>query len=270
MERPCQGEEDRPASVDTRKPGESEQRGWANITVAEVDQTRDLAHSGLAAPGLLARGSTPACGRRHGSRSKGARPASVSDMTSVNANANLPGTYRLADGSRVAFADALAIWVPVAHEELIATAKRYHAVITYKELSERVQERSGIRTRVLLTNWIGRLLEEVSLRAKANGEPPLTSLCVHQDGTIGPGYARAPRSVVDSPGEDIEYYAAEHRLLCYREYAMDLPDDGGRPALTKAESERRARKAAVQPVSQPVCPNCSTVLPATARCDYCG
>src|SRR5699024_5299799 len=128
---------------------------------------------------------------------------------------DLPGTYRVTDRSRVVFKDALASWVPLAHEELIATAKRYHGVVTYKELSEHVQERSGIRTRVLLTNWIGKLLEEVAVRAKANGEPPLTSLCVHQDGTIGPGYARAPRAVVDSPGEDIEYYAAEHRLLCY-------------------------------------------------------
>lgn len=191
-------------------------------------------------------------------------------MTSANPNADLPGTYRVTDRSRVVFKDALASWVPLAHEELIATAKRYHGVVTYKELSEHVQERSGIRTRVLLTNWIGKLLEEVAVRAKANGEPPLTSLCVHQDGTIGPGYARAPRAVVDSPGEDIEYYAAEHRLLCYREYAVDLPDDGGRPALTKAESARRARKVAQQPVSQPICPSCSTVLPATGRCDYCG
>ncbi|WP_130014797.1 hypothetical protein [Serinicoccus sediminis] len=191
-------------------------------------------------------------------------------MTSVNRNGDLPGTYRVTEGSRVPFKDALASWVPIAHQELISTAKRYHAVITYMELSELVQEKSGIRTRVLLTNWIGKLLEEVAVRAKAKGEPPLTSLCVHQDGTIGPGYARAPRSVVDSPGEDIEYYAAEHRLLCYREYAVDLPEDGGRPALTKAETRRRARKAAQQPIMQPVCPNCSTVLPATGRCDYCG
>ena len=126
----------------------------------------------------------------------------------------MPGTYRVADMSRVEFADALAAWVPLAHEQLIATARRYNAVIKYKQLGDHVQERSGIRTRMLLTNWIGKLLEEVARLARANGEPPLTSLCVHQDGTIGDGYARAPKSVADTAGEDIEIYAAKHRLLC--------------------------------------------------------
>jgi hypothetical protein len=193
-----------------------------------------------------------------------------SKVTSAEPDRKLPGTYRMADESPVAFAEALATWIPMAYDELLATARKYHAVVTYKELSEYVQECSGIRTRVLLTNWIGKLLEEVAVRAKVNGAPPLTSLCVHQDGTIGPGYARAPKSVNDSPGEDIEYYAAEHRLLCYREYADDLPADGGEPALTRAEAARRARRAAQQPVSRPVCPDCFTLLPATGTCDYCG
>jgi hypothetical protein len=181
----------------------------------------------------------------------------------------LPGTYRVADGARVEFADALAAWVPLAYDDLVATADRYHAYVTYLELSERVQELSGIRTRMLLTNWIGKLLEQVAARAKANGEPPLTSLCVHQDGTIGQGYARAPKSVVDTPEEDIEYYAARHRLLCYQKYADDLPVGGGEPALTKAESERRARKAAQMPIRRALCPVHFTELPASGHCDYC-
>lgn len=131
-----------------------------------------------------------------------------------------------------------------------------------------VQDRAGIRTRQLLTNWIGRLLEEVAILAKKNGELPLTSHCVHQDGTIGEGYARAPKSVVDMPGEDI--YAAKHRLLCYRQYATDLPPDGGVPALTKAVAERRARKFSHYPVSPQLCPTCFMTLPATGACDYCG
>ena len=181
----------------------------------------------------------------------------------------LPGTYRVADTSRVAFADAMAGWILLAYDELIATARKYHAVITYLELSERVQDISGVRTRTLLTNWIGKLLEEVARLSKANDEPPLTSLCVHQDGTIGPGYARAPKATVDDPGEDIEMYAAEHRLLCYRKYADDLPADGGVPALTRAEYQRRARKAAQEPVRRPRCPTCFTELPASGQCDYC-
>jgi hypothetical protein len=181
-----------------------------------------------------------------------------------------PGTYRVSDRSRVEFSDALAAWVPIAYQELVTTAHRYHAVVTYSELSERVQETSGIRTRMLLTNWIGKLLEEVAILAKGDGEPPLTSLCVHQDGTIRLGYARAPKSVGGEPGEDIEYYAAEHRLLRYRKYAQDLPADGGQPALTKAEAKRRARKAAQEPVKRRVCSTCFTELPASGNCDYCG
>jgi hypothetical protein len=185
------------------------------------------------------------------------------------AGTGLPGTYHVATGARVQFADALGAWEPLAYEELLATAHKYNAYVTYLELSEHVQERSGIRTRMLLTNWIGQLLEQVAIRAKAHGEPPLTSLCVRQDGTIGPGYARAPKSVIDTPGEDIEYYAAQHRLLCYQKHAADLPADGGEPALTKAESQRRARKAAQEPTRRALCPVHHTELPASGRCDYC-
>jgi hypothetical protein len=184
---------------------------------------------------------------------------------------SLPGTYRVADGTRVEFSDAMTEWIPLAYDDLIATARKYHAVTTYLELSEHVQKLSGIRTRVLLTNWIGKLLEAVAVRAKENGEPPITALCVRQDGTIGPGYARAPKSVVGEPGADIELYAAEHRLLCYRKYAEDLPTDGGVPALTKAEIERRRWKASQAKVPRPraVCRTCFTELPASGRCDYC-
>lgn len=163
------------------------------------------------------------------------------------------------------------MWVPLAYDELVATARKYHGVITYSELSQHVQDKSGVRTRVLLTNWIGKLLEAVAVKAKANHEPPLTALCVRQDGTIGPGYERAPKSVVDEPGEDIEYYAAEHRLLCYRKYAEDLPADGGVPALTKAEADRRRAKSAQARASAPraYCPNCNLELLPSGRCGSC-
>lgn len=181
----------------------------------------------------------------------------------------LPGTYRVADSTPVKFKDAIAAWVPLAYEELVTTAQHYRAYVTYGELGERVQELSGIRTRMQLANWIGKLLEQVALVAKTNKEPPLTSLCVHQDGTIGDGYAHAPKSVVDTPGEDIEYYAAQHRLLCYQKYAQDLPADGGQPALTKAETERRSLKKTKEPAPQEFCPVHFIELPASGRCDYC-
>lgn len=183
----------------------------------------------------------------------------------------LPGTNRVADGARVEFGDAIATWVPLAYDDLITTARRYHAVTTYLELSEHVQAVSGIRTRVLLTNWIGKLLEAVAARAKNADEPPLTSLCVRQDGTIGPGYERAPRSVIDQPGEGLEVYAAQHRLLCYRKYAVDLPPDGGESALTQMEAGRRHRKATQDRSSAPgaVCPRCQLVLLPSGRCGNC-
>lgn len=186
------------------------------------------------------------------------------------AGERLPGIYRVEDGSRVSRADALQEWVPIALNELIDTARRYDGLVTYKELALRVQEVSGIRTRVLITNWIGKLLEEVAVLAKQNGEPPLTSLCVHQDGTIGEGYVRAPKSVADAPGSDIEFYAAEHRLLCYRKYATDLPPDGGTPNLTPAERERRSRGTTTPAAPTPTCPNCFVILPAAGACGNCG
>jgi hypothetical protein len=182
---------------------------------------------------------------------------------------DLPATYRAADGARVEFADALPVWTPLAYEELLTTAASYGGVVTYKELGEHVQEASGIRTRSLLTNWMVKLLEAVANLAKSKGAPPLTSLCVRQDGTVRPGYAQAPRSVIDEPGEDIELYAAQHRLLCYREFARDLPADGGRPALTLLESARRQRVAAQTPVVRAMCPIHFTEISALGRCDSC-
>lgn len=188
-------------------------------------------------------------------------------MGSVNKQ---PGIYREEDSSRVSLADAIRAWAVIALDELIDTAHKYDAVVTYKELAMLVQDESGIRTRMLLTNWIGKLLEEVAVLARDRGEPPLTALCVRQDGTIGEGYARAPKSVADRPGEDIEYYAAEHRLLCYQKYAKDLPPDGGQPRLTPAERARRSRRTAPTPPVSVTCINCFVNLPATNVCDECG
>lgn len=105
-----------------------------------------------------------------------------------------------------------------------------------------VSERPGIRTRVRLRNWIGKLPRRVAAEIKADGEPPITSLCVHQDGSIGDGYALAPKTVEGDDGDDIETSTVEHRLLCYRQFAKDVPSDGGKPALTRGVSERRARQ----------------------------
>src|SRR5512142_1723319 len=66
-----------------------------------------------------------------------------------------PGTWRVSDGSPVHFADAVAAWTSAAIPALECVARIYHATITYLDLGEQVQEQSGIRTRMLLMNWIG-------------------------------------------------------------------------------------------------------------------
>ena len=188
----------------------------------------------------------------------------------MNEKRGTPGIYRTTDLARVAQADAMAAWATAARDELMTIAKTYNATMTYAELGRRVQDASGIRTRVLLANWIGRLLEEVARRAADRGEPPLTSLCVHQDGTIGAGYARAPKSNSDPiTSDDIEYFAAEHRLFCYRAYAMDLPADGGRPMLTALEQARRDRSKPQPGRDIRICPGCFLQLPSSGTCSYC-
>lgn len=67
-----------------------------------------------------------------------------------------------------------------------------------------MQQRSVIRTRQLINNWSGKLLERVAKPAVEKNEPPLTSLCVHQDGTIGDGYLGAPKSVDSDLDGDVD------------------------------------------------------------------
>ncbi|WP_166865754.1 hypothetical protein [Salinibacterium sp. ZJ70] len=184
----------------------------------------------------------------------------------------LPGYYRDRDGARVPQSEAIQTWATYAFDELLSVARQYGGFVTYKALALKVQDLSGVRTRVLITHWIGKVLEEVAIRAKADGEPPITSLCVMADGTIGDGYARAPRITDDEPGDDIELFAARHRLLCYQKYATDLPSDGGSPALTPAVRKARlAREAHMKPVvDEPrPCPTCFIQVSVAGECG-CG
>lgn len=175
------------------------------------------------------------------------------------------------DGSTVSNSDALKAWVPIARNLLIETAKSYRSVITYKELALQVQEDSGIATPQLIMHWIGGLLEEVARDAQRRQEPPLTALCVRQNGTIGVGYMAAPRSVPLAEDLDPEEQAAIDRLLCYRAYARDLPADGGVPTLTAQVAERRAeRKPVGSRLREINCNECWTIVPSAPNCAHCG
>ena len=185
-----------------------------------------------------------------------------------------PGTYREADGSEVAFSTAVDAWAGAAYLALQQVAAKYHATTTYKELGETVQHTTGVRTRMLLMNWIGQVLGSVARECTQQGEPLLTALCVTSTGTVGEGYGDAVEESYGARTDDLEAHAAAERLECYRRYAMDLPANGGVPALTKqvAAKKRAAAKQRTQAAKErpkPVCSTCYLQLPASGVCDYC-
>lgn len=173
----------------------------------------------------------------------------------------------------------LKAWVPVGYRVLQETAARYDAFITSGDLAARVQEESG-RSGGARPTWVGQLLELVAMQAARTGDAPLASLCVQSDLGVGDRYSRilaASGSSVASTA-DLEQRAAEDRLECYRRYATDLPEDGGRPRVplrtprartsTSPAAPRRA-KTPERPAPA-VCPTCFMQLPATGICDTCG
>lgn len=146
-------------------------------------------------------------------------------------------------GEHVTHKDALEAWAESAYAELKGVARHYNSVISYNQLSERIQEKTGITTKMILSNWIGHVLERAAKFSLDASEPPLTSLCVRSDGTIGAGYDRAPKIESASTSSDIELRAAEDRLACYHAFALDLPADGGRPTLTPQVEDSRRRES---------------------------
>ncbi|SNQ46797.1 hypothetical protein FRACA_1560007 [Frankia canadensis] len=129
--------------------------------------------------------------------SPGAEPAGGEGATAPRAST---GTYREADGTKVDFDAALAVWAEAARDALISVAHRYHAVTTYGELAEEVQRASGIRTTMLQMHWIGGVLGRVAEDCASRGEPLLSALCVQkQGGTVGDGYAGAVEATRGHP-----------------------------------------------------------------------
>ena len=182
-----------------------------------------------------------------------------------------PGTWRESDGSRVQFSEAKTAWADASRPVLLGYARRYHDTIRYEELATEIQGSTGVFTRMLLPNWIGKVLEAVAFDCHRRGEPLLTALCVHADGTVGAGYAHAVRDTKGSSPEDVEMHAALERLECHKFFGAEIPQDGGNAALTNQELDRRARArrraAPDRPLS--ICPTCNLALPLTGQCDNC-
>ncbi len=170
--------------------------------------------------------------------------------------------------------EAREAWGSEAYLILVGVAQTYHAVITYKELAEEIQSRTGIRTKTLLHNWIGPILGRVVREAHRRGDPPLTALVVHtDDGKVGSGYKEVLAVAGEPPVDDElerEHHAAEARFACYRRFGATMPPGGGVPALAprlQAAVERR-RERTERPAR--VCERCFVQLPSTGMCDSCG
>lgn len=170
-------------------------------------------------------------------------------------------------------------WTPAALDVLRETASRYGAVITVSDLADEVVRRTGIESPTSRRTWLGDLMEIVALAADRAGDPPLTSLAVQRDGTVGEAYGRVVLAITGDVVKDVEQRAAEDRLLCYRALAADLPSDGGtaRPARVRRAASSSAsgstpaatRTRKPEPRPDKICPTCFTALPATGICDQC-
>jgi len=175
------------------------------------------------------------------------------------------------DASELGDEAARSAWAGAAREVLLETARKYHTVITSKELAAAVMSRSKITTKRPSHYWIGDVLGRVSTDCAERGEPLLTSLCVNADGSVGASYGPgvvAARGALDSDADD---HAARERLECHRVFGADLPAGGGSWALTPrlSASRSRERRAAAAEKMPPLCPKCHTAVPATGVCDYC-
>ena len=97
------------------------------------------------------------------------------------------------DAADVGAEEARTAWALAARDGLLDVARRYHSVITYKELAALVQWRTRIRTTQLIQHWIGDVLTRVAVDCAARDEPNLSSLCVNAEGSVGDGYALGRR-----------------------------------------------------------------------------
>ena len=217
--------------------------------------------------------------------------------------AALPTIHRVSDARPYTWGEAMRDWTPYAETALTETAAQYHGTISRSELARRVQEDSGVVTIEPWENWIDRLLAHVAKHLAAENSLPLVALCVDDDGYVGREYIQLPASVEFDTTTGIEENAAAHRLLCYQEFSLDVPADGGVPGPRPRPKTRGTRSANPRAKAAPrspaaagasrvprsttpripkppkkqkaadmeptLCPNCFMQLPGSGICDNC-
>lgn len=184
------------------------------------------------------------------------------------------GFWREADGSTLTSQDAYAAWADAAYPALIAVASKYEGFITYKDLADRLEQVTGIKSSQLWTSWISQVLKRVVAETRRRGDPQLTALVVREaDHMVGDGYKTALMAEGLAPIEDDfdrEDHAAGARLECYRRFCAEMPADGGTPTLAPKLHAKRYGKQSLAEVPAATCPTCFIALPVSKVCDNCG
>ena len=126
-------------------------------------------------------------------------------------------------GETIELDSAKIAWASAARPILEDVAKTYNGYITYGELAEKVQEATGIKTRVLIQNWIG----EVALLCQEPDQPLLSALVVRKrDKKVGSGYLIAVDEIYPNEAvQDLQEHAARERLRCYEFFGAIIPED---------------------------------------------
>lgn len=185
-------------------------------------------------------------------------------------------TERATDERWVKPTEATSEWAAVAGEVLTEVAGHYLGLITYVDLAEQVQARTGLRTRAPYRSWIGSVLAAVVAQCRADGLPPLSSLVVY----------RVDSDVAVEEGTTLA------RFACYRRFAADVPVEAVAEADALARAKEEAETPRQRPARQPraprapraststakpkpaeeapkICPTCFMQLPASGICDNC-
>ncbi len=151
--------------------------------------------------------------------------------------------WRAGNGLSVPFSEALDQWADAAHPALAELAGRYGSSIAFAELAARAQAETGIATRAPVRLWIAALQRRITDRGLAAGEPPLVSLMLARDETVGEGYAYAVAAAGLPVPANLDEHAAAARLACYLHFGATVPA-GATPQLPpKLEAARRAAQA---------------------------